>query len=58
MRMGPGNLERRAYPRAGRSVDRLGRQARFRQVVSDVSALSPDFKDKRSAKAAAADRVF
>ena len=41
-----------------KSVSRLGRQARFRQVVSDVSALSPDFKDKRSAKAAAADRVF
>jgi hypothetical protein len=39
-------------------VSRLGRQARFRQVVSDLSALSPDFKDKRSAKAAAADRVF
>lgn len=56
--MGPGNLERRAYPRAGRSVDRLGQQARFRQVVSDLSALAPDFKDKRSAKAAATERVF
>jgi hypothetical protein len=48
----------RLSPCRRKSVSRLGRQARFRQVVSDVSALAPDFKDKRSAKTAAADRVF